>query len=53
MPTGQGLQAPAPAKEYVPAGQMEDVAVEDPAGQVYPAVHSPEQDAVVRPVEAP
>jgi hypothetical protein len=32
---------------------MEDVAVEDPAGQVYPAVHSPEQDAVVRPVEAP
>ncbi len=52
-PPGQGLHTPATAREYVPAGHMDVVELVDPAGQAYPAVQLPEQDAVVRPVVAP
>ncbi len=47
------MHADAPAKEYLPALQKDTVAFVDPAGQAYPEVQLPEQDAVVRPVEAP
>ncbi len=53
MPAGQGLQEPAPAREYVPAGQMEGVGVVDPEAHAYPAVHSPEQVELVKPDVAP
>ena len=52
MPTGQGLQALAPAKLYCPAGQMDAVALVDPAGQVYPAAQLPLQDVLFRPATA-
>jgi hypothetical protein len=53
VPGGQGLQDPAPARAYVPAGQMDAVELVDPAGQAYPDVQGPVQAAVVRPVVAP
>ncbi len=53
LPAGHGVQDPAPAREYCPAGQMDAVGDVDPATHAYPAVQLPEQDAVVRPVEAP
>ncbi len=50
MPAGQGVQAPAPAREYCPAVQADWVADVLPAGQAYPAVQAPTQvDAVCPP----
>ncbi len=42
-PAGQGVQAPAPAREYVPAPHLTDVALVLPAGQACPAMQLPEQ----------
>jgi hypothetical protein len=53
VPAGQSVQAPAPAREYCPTGQMEAVADVDPAGQAYPAVHAPLHVDDVRPGVAP
>jgi hypothetical protein len=46
-PGGQSVQAPAPAREYFPATHCDAVALVDPAGQAYPAVHAPTHWAVV------
>ncbi len=53
MPAGQAVQEPAPAREYWPAGQMDTVALVDPAGHVYPAAHNPTQPAVAWPPTSP
>lgn len=52
-PPGQAVQALAPLSEYRPAPHRKVVAFVDPAGQAYPAIHDPSQDAVVRPAEDP
>ncbi len=46
-PAGQSVQDPEPAREYLPAGQMAAVPLEDPAAHAYPAVHAPTHWAVV------
>jgi hypothetical protein len=43
VPAAQPLHAPAPARLYCPAGQADAVALTDPAGHAYPAVHGPLQ----------
>lgn len=48
-PARHGLQLPAPACEYLPATHASGVALTDPAGQAYPAEHTPGQDAPVWP----
>jgi hypothetical protein len=53
LPAGQVVQDPAPAPLYVPAAQPLCVALVEPAGQEYPAVHDPLQPALVRPVVEP
>ncbi len=40
---GQLAQVPAPPKLYSPGGHSTAVALVEPAGQAYPAVHSPLQ----------
>ena len=47
MPAGQSLQTPAPAREYFPVGHWLAVALVDPAGHAYPAVHAPTHWSVV------
>jgi hypothetical protein len=42
-PAGHWMHDAAPARAYVPAAQMEAVALEEPAGQEYPALQLPEQ----------
>ncbi len=41
LPAGQAVQFAAPARLYRPGGQMDAVALEDPAGQLYPAEQGP------------
>ena len=52
-PAGQGVQAPAAAREYVPAAHQTDVAETLPAGHANPAVQLPEQVDVFKPVVDP
>jgi hypothetical protein len=52
-PAEQSVHTPLPDREYLPGGQADTVALEDPAGQAYPAEQGPEQEEVDRPVEAP
>jgi hypothetical protein len=42
-PAGQREHDEAPAVLYVPCRQMDAVEIVDPAAQLYPGVHSPEQ----------
>ena len=44
-PALQLLHTPAPAREYVPAGQLTAVELVDPAGHTYPALQLPEHAA--------
>ena len=53
MPAGQGVQEGALAREYVPAGHRDAVALVDPGGQAYPAAQLPEQAAEKRLLWAP
>ncbi len=52
-PAGQSVHTPAPARLYLPAGQMEAVADTLPSGQAYPGWHGPLHAAVVRPEALP
>ncbi len=52
-PAAQLVHDPEPATLYVPVGQIHTVAFVDPAGHSYPALHSPEHDALVSPVVLP
>ena len=52
-PAGQSVHDPAPATEYLPAGQMDAEEFVDPAAQAYPALHAPSQLAVHRPLTDP
>ncbi len=47
------MQAPAPARLYVPGGHRTAVGVALPSGQAYPAVHVPEHTGVVSPLAPP
>lgn len=47
------VQDPAPGPLYLPAGHTAAVVLTDPAAHAYPAVHSPEHDADVRPADDP
>ena len=42
-PAAQSVHTPAPPNEYLPAGQMAAVALDDPATQKYPAAQDPLQ----------
>jgi hypothetical protein len=53
VPAGQAVQEPAPAREYVPAGQMDAVGDVDPEPQAYPAGHVPLHVATSMPATAP
>lgn len=53
LPAPQGVQAPAPAVLYVPAGHSAAVEVTELAVQAYPGLHAPLQDGVVRAGMAP
>jgi hypothetical protein len=53
VPAGQAVQDDAPAREYCPTGHAAAVGDMDPAGQTYPAVHSPLHMDVARPVVDP
>ncbi len=53
MPAGQLVHDDAPAREYVPAGQMDAVGDVEKAGQAYPAVHGPVQLEFNSPVALP
>ena len=48
-PAAQFVHTPAPAREYLPAGQLTAVALTDAAGHAYPALQLPEHPAVARP----
>ncbi len=52
-PAAHCVHDPAPAKLYVPSGQIDAVEFEDPAGHSYPALHSPVHDADVSPIVLP
>jgi hypothetical protein len=52
-PPGQGVQAAAPASEYVPGAQATAVALVEPRGHAYPALQGPEQFDEVRPKVEP
>jgi len=49
LPAAQEVHVPAAARLYVPGGQMDAVALVDPAGQAYPARQLPLQAAVAKP----
>jgi hypothetical protein len=53
FPAGQFVHAPALAELYFPEEHFDSVALLDPAAHAYPAVHAPEQDAVVNPSVPP
>lgn len=48
-PAMQSVHTPSPDTLYLPAGQMDAVALTDPAGQAYPAAHRPLHAGDVRP----
>jgi hypothetical protein len=52
-PAAHVAQLTAPARLYRPAGHASAVALVDPAGQVYPAVHAPLHSAVPTAAVAP
>lgn len=52
-PAPHALQRPAPPGEKVPAAQMSDVDVVDPAGHAYPGAHAPVQLEDTRPLLLP
>ena len=52
-PAGHGVHSADPVPAKVPAGHSVTVALVDPGGHAYPAVHDPLHDAVVRPTVAP
>jgi hypothetical protein len=52
-PALQNVHDPAPSKLYDPVGHIDAVGDVEPAGQLYPAVHGPEQVAAVKPVIEP
>jgi hypothetical protein len=53
VPAGQLVHDDAPAREYVPDGQMDAVGDVEKAGQAYPAVHGPVQLEFNSPVALP
>jgi hypothetical protein len=53
VPGGHRLHAPAPPRLYCPTGHTTAVALEDAAGQKYPAVQLPEQVGVGEAGELP
>jgi hypothetical protein len=52
-PPGQGVHSPAPALLKLPAGHSNAVAVTEPAGHAYPAVHRPLHRDEFMPMVAP
>ena len=53
FPASHGVHVADPDDEYWPRGHCTAVALTEPAGQAYPAGHSPLQLGAVRPVDEP
>jgi hypothetical protein len=52
VPAGQLLHDPAPARLYRPGGHIDAVALVEPTGHTYPAVHRPLHTAEFKPAVA-